>query len=91
MEKTQNELLDFLAKDEEEAIKGYEDVIAQLGEDNPLSKQLKKILDEERAHHNFLEAAKENPDLEYVDPSDNEDKDEVEEASKLFGMKLKGE
>ena len=76
--------LEFLAKDEEEAIKGYDKIIAELG-DEPIVEQLKKIRDEEIAHLEFLRKAKENPDLEYVDPH------EVEEASRLFGMNLKGE
>ena len=77
-----NEMLDFLMKDEEEAIKGYDDVIAKLG-DKPIVEQLKKIRDEEVAHFEFLKKAKENPNLEYVDPS------ELEEASKLFGVNFR--
>ena len=84
MEKTLKEQLEFLAKDEQEAINGYDEVIASLG-DNPIVAQLKKIRNEEVAHLNFLNEAKENPDLEYVDPN------EAKEASKLFGMDLKGE
>ena len=75
--------LDFLAKDEEEAISGYDKVIAQVG-DMPIVEQLKKIRDEEIAHLDFLRKAKDNFDLEYVDP--NEEK----EASRLFGMNLGG-
>ena len=86
-------LLDFLAKDEEEAIAGYDKVIADLG-DNPLVEQLQKIRDEEEAHLNFLNEAKENPDLKYEDPAhEQEDEEETfrEKASKLFGIDLKGE
>ena len=91
MEKTVKELLEFLAKDEEEAIKGYDDVIAQLGEDHPLTAQLKKIRDEEVAHLNFAKEAQENPNLKYVDPSDKTDEEEeAKEASKLFKMDLGG-
>ena len=78
-------LLDFLAKDEEEAITGYDKVIADLGDD-PIVEQLQKIRDEEEAHLNFLKEAKENPDLKYEDPAH-----EAEQASKLFKMDLKGE
>lgn len=77
--------LEFLAKDEEEAIDGYDKIIAELG-NSPIVKQLKKIRDEEVAHLNFLNEAKENPDLEYEDPAH-----EAEQASKLFKMDLKGE
>ena len=83
MDKNLNELLDFLAKDEEEAIKGYDKVIEKLG-DSPIVEQLKRIRDEEIAHLDFLRKAKENPNLEYIDPS------EEEEASKLFGMNFGG-
>ena len=79
------EKLEFLAKDEEEAIAGYDKIIAELG-DNPIVEQLKKIRDEEEAHLNFLNEAKENPDLKYEDPAH-----EAEQASKLFKMNLKGE
>ena len=68
-----DELLEFLAKDEEEAIAGYDKVIAKLG-DKEIVAQLKKIRDEEVAHLDFLRKAKENPDLKYVDPSDEEGK-----------------
>ena len=61
-------LLEFLAKDEEEAIKGYDDVIAQLDENDPIAIQLKKIRNEEVAHFDFLNKAMENPDAKYVDP-----------------------
>lgn len=86
MEKSElKEKLEFLAKDEEEAISGYDKVIAEIG-DVPLAKELKKIRDEEEAHLNFLNEAKENPDLEYEDPAH-----EAEKASELFKMDLKGE
>lgn len=83
MENKLNELLDFLAKDEEEAIKGYDDVIAQLKPEDTIVAQLKRIRDEEEAHLKFLREAKENPNLEYVDPN------EEEEASKLFKIDFK--
>lgn len=86
-------LLDFLAKDEEEAIAGYDKVIADLG-DNPLAEQLQKIRDEEEAHLNFLNEAKENPNLKYEDPAHEQEDEEKafrEKASKLFGIDLKGE
>ena len=90
------EKLEFLAKDEEEAIAGYDKVIGELDEeeDKELLIQLKKIRDEEQAHLDFLNKAKENPDAEYEDPSD-ENSDEEEErkaASIVFKIDLtKGE
>lgn len=87
------DLLDFLAKDEEEAIKGYDDVIEKLG-DSPIVAQLKKIRDEEQAHLDFLLKAKDDKNVKYVDPSDNNDEEkdaELEAASILFKINLKGE
>lgn len=81
-----NELMDFLAKDEEEAIKGYDDIIAQLGDD-PVVEQLKKIRDEEENHLNFLREVKENHSLVYVDEHDDEnEEDDRKAALKLFGL-----
>ena len=81
-----NELMDFLAKDEEEAIKGYDEVIAKLDDDFVIE-QLKKIREEEENHLNFLKEVQRNHKLEYVD----EHSDETKRASKLFKMELKGE
>ena len=92
------EKLDFLAKDEEEAIEGYDKVIEELDEeeDKDLIVQLKKIRDEEQAHLDFLNKAKEDPDAEYEDPSDegsdDDEKAEREAASVVFKIDLtKGE
>ena len=90
--------LEFLAKDEEEAIEGYDKVIEELDEeeDKDLIVQLKKIRDEEKAHLDFLNKAKEDPDAEYEDPSDegsdDDEKAEREAASVVFKIDLtKGE
>ena len=77
-----DEELDFLIKDEEEAIKGYDKVIEKLG-DKPLGKQLKKIREEEVAHLDFLKEAKKNPEAKYVDPGEEKAK-----ASELWKIKL---
>ena len=82
-----NELMNFLAKDEEEAIKGYDDVIAKI-DDEHVIEQLKKIREEEENHLRFLKEVQEDHELEYVDEHDSED--EVEKASKLFGISLGG-
>lgn len=80
------ESLEFLAKDEEEAIKGYDEVIEELGE-NPIVEQLKKIRDEEKAHLDFLREAKDDKDAKYVDPSDSDGDDKYEERIKeIFGL-----
>ena len=86
--------LEFLAKDEEEAIEGYDKVIEKMDDDDPLKEQLTKIRDEEKAHLDFLRKAQEDKDAEYVDPSepDNNDGDveEREQASILFKINLNG-
>ena len=94
MEKDYKKDLEFLAKDEEEAIEGYDKVIEKLG-DNPIVEQLKKIRDEEKAHLDFLKKAQEDEDAEYEDPSDDseseaEEEDEREQASILFKINLGG-
>lgn len=61
------ERLDFLAKDEQEAIEGYEEIIA-LEEDENVKRQLEKILVEEKAHKAYLEKAKEDPSAIYEEP-----------------------
>ena len=90
--------LEFLAKDEEEAIEGYNKVIDELdkdGDSNILG-QLIRIRDEEKAHLDFLKEAMDNPDAKYEDPSDSEPDEEEEEdetekrkmASILFKINL---
>ena len=64
------DLMDFLADDEEEAIKGYDDVIAQLSDEHVIE-QLKKIRKEEEDHLAFLRGVKENKQLEYIDKGDS--------------------
>lgn len=98
------EKLETLAKDEEEAIEGYDKVIEELDDDSPIVAQLKKIRDEEKAHLEFLNKAKEDPDLKYEDPAheeekvekvevvgeedENNDEKEREQASILFKINL---
>lgn len=90
------EKLEFLAKDEEEAIEGYNKVIDELdkdGDSNILG-QLIRIRDEEKAHLQFLKEAIDNPDAKYEDPSDSEEKEDAERkaASIVFKIDLtKGE
>ena len=72
---TFDEQMDFLAKDEQEAIDGYEKVLA-LVEDEHVKEQLEKILEEERAHKEFLEAVKKDKSLEY---SHEEHEEEVKD------------
>lgn len=58
--------MDLLAKDEQEAIDTYNKVLALLGdEESNVKEQLNKIIEEEVAHREFLEAVKENHDLVY--------------------------
>ena len=85
------EKLEFLAKDEEEAIEGYDKIIEELG-DNPVVEQLKRIRDEEKAHLDFLRKAQDDENAKYEDPSDSDDKEEYDEAfvdkmKAIFGLK----
>ena len=66
--KSFDEQMDFLAKDEEEAIKGYDEVIESLDDEN-VKEQLQKIRQEEEQHLKFLREVKENHELKYVDES----------------------
>ena len=71
-----NDKLDFLAKDEDEAIEGYEDVIDSI-DDEHLIDQLDHIKDEEEAHKKFLDAAKEDPSIDYDDYEHEDKKEEI--------------
>ena len=66
--KSFDEQMDFLAKDEEEAIKGYDEVIESI-DDEHVKEQLQKIRQEEEQHLKFLREVKENHELKYVDES----------------------
>ena len=75
---TFDEKMDFLAADEQEAIDGYEKIIASLGEEDAhVKEQLDKILIEEKAHKKFLEDVKADHSILYTEPLDEpkEDKD----------------
>ena len=74
---TFDEQMDFLAADEQEAIDGYEKVLG-LVEDEHVKEQLQHIMDEERAHKDFLEKVKEDRSLVY---SHEEQEEEHEEES----------
>ena len=88
--------IEFLIEDEEEAIKGYDKVIEQMDENNPLKSQLKKIREEEIAHRDFLKKALDDENAKYVDPSDSEpdnndgNSEERKAASILFNINLDG-
>ena len=84
---TFDEQMDFLAADEQEAIDGYEKVIA-LVEDEHVKAQLEKILVEEKAHKEFLEKVKEDKSLEY---SHEEHEEEKEEEPKEDEIKMDAE
>lgn len=70
--KSFDEWMDFLAKDEEDAIKGYDEVIESL-DDEGVIEQLKKIREEEENHLRFLREVKENHELKYVDEKPKEE------------------
>ena len=66
--------MDFLAADEQEAINGYDLIIAALSdEDTNVKEQLEKIKTEEIAHKEFLEKVKEDHDLVYTEPLEQEE------------------
>ena len=69
------EKMDFLADDEEEAIDGYDEVIDTI-EDEHVKDQLEHIRDEEIAHKEFLDAAKEDSSVSYEDFEHEEDEEE---------------
>lgn len=81
---TFDEQMDFLAADEQEAIDGYDKVIA-LVEDEHVKEQLKKILVEEKAHKEFLEKVKEDKTLEYSHEEHEEEKKEDEVKDEPLG------
>lgn len=70
--------MDFLADSEEKAISEYEAVIDKV-EDEHVAGELEKIATEEEAHKDFVNAVKEDPTAEYVEPLETEE--ESEEAS----------
>lgn len=65
--KSFNDKMDFLAKDEDEAIDGYKKVIPTIDNKN-VKTQLKKIETEEKAHKDYLTKVKSNKDIEYTEP-----------------------
>ena len=71
-----NDKLDFLVKDEDEAIEGYEDVMDSIDNEH-LIDQLDHIKDEEEAHKKFLNAAKEDPSIDYEDYEHEDKKEEI--------------
>lgn len=82
--KSYEELIDFLIADEDEAIKGYDEVLAQL-DDKHVIEELNKVRTEEVAHKEFLEKIKEDKTAIYVEPLEPEEKKEdegTEEESK---------
>ena len=67
--------MNFLAKDEQEAIDGYDKVIDTLGDgaSDFVKDQLEKIKTEEEAHKDYLEKVQEDPTIEYTEPLDTEE------------------
>jgi len=75
---TFEEQMDYLAADEQEAIDGYDKIIA-LVEDEHVKAQLEKIKTEEIAHKEFLEKVKSDKSLEYTEPLEPEEvKEDIE-------------
>jgi len=76
---TFDEQMDYLAADEQEAIDGYNKVLA-LVEDEHVKEQLQHILDEEVAHKEFLEAVKADKTLTYSHNDEEQEPAPVEET-----------
>lgn len=76
LEEDLNDQLDTLIKDEDEAIDGYDKVIDDV-ENEKVKDNLEHIRDEEEAHKEYLDAAKEDPEVDYV----HEDLEEADEVS----------
>lgn len=70
--------IDFLAADEDEAIKGYDAVIKVI-EDEHIKGELEKIKTEEVAHKEFLEKIKADPTVVYTGPLIEEEPKDKEE------------
>lgn len=84
---TFEEKMDFLAADEQEAIDGYEKIIATI-DDEHVKEQLNKIMIEEKAHKEYLEKVKEDQSIDYTEPLEDEEesedeKEEIDEDLKL--------
>lgn len=79
--------MDFLAKDEQEAIDGYDEVLDTLGDETSdfVKDQLKKIKTEEEAHKDYLEKVQEDPSIEYTEPLEAEEP--AEEAPETISIK----
>lgn len=76
---TFDEQMDFLAKDEQEAIDSYETILALVDDEN-VKEQLNKIMIEEKAHKDFLEKVKGDRSLKYTEPlEDSEENDDLDE------------
>ena len=88
--KSYEELIDFLIADEDEAIKGYDKVLAQL-DDKHVIEELNKVRTEEVAHKEFLEKIKEDKTAIYVEPLEPEEsEEETEEETDLEESKKEG-
>ena len=82
--KTFEEKVDFLLADEQEAIDGYEKIIATI-DDEHVKEQLNKIMIEEKAHKEYLEKVKEDQSIDYTEPLEDEENEteEIDEDLKL--------
>ena len=89
---TFEEKIDFLVKDEDEAIAGYDKIIAMLGDGDANAnaiEQLNHIKEEEVAHKDFLEVLKKDPSAIYKhedkeeEPKENDD-DKIEVSNAEF-------
>ena len=82
--------MDFLAKDEQEAIDGYDKVIAMLDKEQDafVIEQLTKIKVEEEAHKKYLEDVKTNKELEYTEPLEQDELEEGKTSAQKYNDML---
>ena len=71
-----DDIMDFLKADEDEAISGYEKAIDKV-DDEFVKAQLDKIATEEEAHKAYLDKVVDDHTLEYTEPLENEDEDDM--------------
>lgn len=79
---TYEDKIDFLLGDEDEAISGYDKILAMLDEeeDSNVIEQLNHIKEEELAHKKFLELVKKDKEAIYEHKNEEEDEDDFEEV-----------
>lgn len=84
---TYEDQITYLVKDEDEAIEGYEKVL-NLIEDENVKEQLEKILEEEKAHKEFLEKVISDKSLKYSHEEESEIEKPLEDEEQEIVKKV---